>query len=164
LVVTLTLMLTMTTVSSSLLASHSQNDRVVASRRRYLTVALKLTRFNNRRVGLYLRELGVIRLQDIPPALHDRPIMYAWDQLMRRRQRVAERRHDVFREIRRQREYVQLMERSEWAKMTRWQRRRNWYVGACLCAHHSLTASLVVHPAIQSWWLPVWFPRRLVAP
>ena len=87
--------------------------------------ALRLARVNNAKTGHLLASLGVVRPVDIP-ALHDRPIMNAITQLVKRRRRVRVRREEVFREVRKVREFVALMERTEWGKMTRWQRRSNW--------------------------------------
>lgn len=108
--------------------SHTQDDRVIALRQKVLTHALAIARANNVSVGDWLVSLGVVRRVDVPDDLVDGPVWSALARVMSRLRRAKARRDEVHREIRRQREFVEMMERTDWAKMSRWERRRNWCV------------------------------------
>lgn len=103
-----------------------QEDTIIANRRSRLSRALRLVRWNNVKVGRQLVALGVVRRRDVPTDLVNGPVYRALHALMQRRKRAAKRMDAVLREIRRRREFVEKMERLEWAKMTRWERRLNW--------------------------------------
>ena len=103
-----------------------QDDRIILQRNKSLNAALRMARMNNVSIGHWLVNLGVVRRVDVPDDLVDGPVFAALNRVQSRLRRAKARREEVHREIRKQRDFVLMMERTEWGKMSRWERRRNW--------------------------------------